>query len=251
METPSKHHANVVTAAKPAIRPRALDRLIGYFSPAAGARRAQYRNFIGRMYEGANISVARQLRWGSPQDAGKELPQHDRITMVDRARYVTVNLGVARGALHDLRRYSLGPQGLVPESKSADEAWAKQAEDYFREWCKIADATGRFTFGELQRMAVYLAAVDGDCGFILTRTDSGFPKLQLIEGHRIADDGKRKDAVDGVLFDADGNAPIGYRVMTKNNANADAKVAATVEAANFIHFYDPDRYTAARGVTWL
>ncbi len=225
-----------------------LDRLIGYFSPRQAARRMQFRNFIAQIYEGANFSTGRSYIPVQPLDQRFTAPAYTRLTLLSHARYLYANLGFVRGAVNDLRRYSVGPKGLVPESLSENEPWATEASDFFTEWCKIADATNRYSFGELQRMAVLVAALDGDCGMILTKTKTDFPKLQFIEGHQIQDNGKQKQSVDGILID-DANEPVGYRVLT-SNANG-VRVAQTVDPANFIHFYDPERYTGTRGVSWL
>ena len=227
-----------------------LDRAIGYLNPAAGARRLTFRNYCQRMAEGANQSKSRQYRFGAPANANKEIPQHDRLTMVDRARYLGWNSGFIRGAMRDLKRYSVGPRGLYPESQSENEPWKKEIEDLYPQWCRTADATGRFHFGDLQRMAVECTGYDGDCGLVYIRDAKSLPKLQFIEGHLITDDGTMKESVDGVLLDAETFTPTGYRIRVKDDENGKRK-SETVDAANFIHIFDPERYTGTRGFPWL
>ncbi|MGD0650924.1 MAG: phage portal protein [Verrucomicrobiia bacterium] len=231
-----------------------LDKFILNISPERAAKRFQFRNLIMRMYEGANTSEARQWRWGMPLDADRELPQYDRLTMVDRGRYERANLGFLQGAIDDLVRYSLGPRGLFPESQSEDDAWKKEIDDLFPLWSRMADATGRFTFGELQRLAVQMTVHDGDCGLIYVKDENRLPKLQFIEGHLINDDGTMNNGtvdrpvVEGVITDG-ANTPLGYRILVKKENGQ--RRAITVDAANFIHFYDPKRYTGTRGIPWF
>ena len=239
---------NPATAIPGSIKPSLLDRAIAYINPAAGMKRMQIKNFAGQLYEAANYSPNRSWIPIQPFDAKRTATSYTRLTMLSYARYLYANLGWPRGAINDLRRYSVGPRGLVPQSNSADKDWGKKAEDYFNEWCKIADDTGRFTFGDLQRMAVLCCAVDGDCGLVLTKTSSGFPKLRFIEGHQIKDDGTMINSVDGVIVD-DYNAPNGYRILIPQQDGR--LVSETVDPSNFIHFFDPERYTGTRGVSWL
>lgn len=239
-----------MTAPRRPARPTLLDRAIGYVSPAAGARRARYRNFIYQLYEAANFSTTRSYLPVMPNDAKFAAPAYSRLTMLSHARYLYANLGWARGLINDLRRYSVGPKGLIPQSDSENDAWGDEAVDCFTDWCKMADASGRFSFGDLQRMAVSIGGVDGDCALIPIAPENpkALPQVHFVEGHQIADDGSAKGCYDGVLVDAYDRV-LGYRVLV-NQADG-SRSAITVDPANFFHFFDPERFTGTRGVTWL
>ena len=218
-----------------------LDKAIGYVSPAAAIKRAAQRKAFSMLYEGGRQSQNRVHIYYTAGDAKQDNDPYTRHRQLELARYICANLGSVRASVDDLVRYSLGPKGLCPQSLSKNEAWGNEAEEYFEQWSKIADAGGRFTFGDLQRIGLRSAIRDGDCGFILTKTPNGFAKLQAVEAHQFggSKDGKFEDGVK-LSF----GVPVAYLVGKGENA-------VEVDAANFIHLFEPDRSTGVRGVTWL
>lgn len=188
------------------------------------------------------------------QDSRRDVPRWSRQQLLARARKLYANDGLARGALNDVARYSVG-SGLVPQAQTDDEEWNDAAEAYWREWCKVADVSGRFNFNRMQRILSIATDRDGDIGLVLVKSATGFPQVQLVEAHRIGDgtdpSGKQPDGsewFDGVKLDPYGKA-LAYRVVATDSSGV--KEVKDVPASDFILMFDPERADQARGVTAL
>lgn len=172
-------------------------------------------------------------------DAKDTHNSYSRKQLMGISRYLTCNVGLVRGLFADAARYSkIG----MPQSQSTDREWAQAAESWFKEWAKIPEVTSRWTWDDLQDLWDISADRDGDVGMILT--DNPFPQLQLVEGHRIDDDGKG-DTMDGVKINRVGR-PVSYRVL-----QGEDKEPENIPAASFIHYFDPDRLSQFRGLSAL
>lgn len=202
--------------------------------------------------EGATISRNRSWQPIRAQDATKTDLPYIRTSMLSHARRLRANVGFVSGIVRDLQLYTLGSVGLTPKSTSINNQWAAQADDYFEQWSNICDVTGRFNFRQIQRLSVALLVVDGDCGVVLTETAKGFPRIQLIEGHNIASnpglntssgfiEQDQGEWVDGVRINALGQ-PIQYRVISGDTFR-------DIDAAAFVHVFEPERATAQRGIS--
>ena len=174
-------------------------------------------------------------------DSKKTLTASARRQVLALARYLHANNGVVRGAVDDLTRYSIG-SGLTPQSQAGAQSDA--FETYFREWCKIADATGRRSFSQMQQLASRRMDVDGDIGIILRTTPTGFPQLQLVEGHSIGSDSEDKGWQDGVKVSAAGR-PVAYRVLGPDDTTTD------IPARDFILLAETERVDQQRGLSAL
>jgi len=207
-----------------------------------------------QFFEGANISRNRSYQPVRAQDADKTQYPYIRTALLSHARRLAANVGFVRGVVRDCQMFSLGPLGLRPKSLSTNNTWAESADAYFEQWCKVCDVTGRFSFRDLQFLSLACVLIDGDHGVILTETDTGFPKLQFIEGHQIGNHGgplgtatpsaDDTDLVDGVRLDRLGR-PSKYRVVT----GTDSDVVTWIDAPAFVHVYEPDRATGHRGIS--
>lgn len=225
-----------------------LDKFIGYFAPGAMVRRVAARQFYSNYYEGAGAGQSRRYLPVRAQDMKVTASSGTRTDLLSHARYLTANLGIVRSAVGDFVRYSVGPHGLRPQAQSANGDWASEAEAYFAQWSKIADVSGRFTFGELQRMLVWCMVVDGDAALILSETDSGYPKVQMVEGHQIGNGPQDEGWYDGVRLSPLGS-PSAYRIIDANGAQP--KKLADIDAANFAHLFEAERASGVRGISWL
>lgn len=201
--------------------------------------------------EAANISRNRSWQPIRAQDATKTDLPYIRTVMLSHARRLRANVGFVAGVVRDLQLYTLGSVGLTPKSTSLNNAWAKEADDYFEQWSNICDVTNRFNFRQMQRLSLALLVVDGDFGIVLTETAKGFPRIQLIEGHNIGSYPSSNNAgftehdqnewVDGVRCNSLGQ-PIQYRVLSGDTYR-------DIDAAAFVHVFEPERATAQRGIS--
>lgn len=200
------------------------------------------------LYDGANGSRNQTTIPYYPGDTKRELTRFTRRELLRKARYFYANDGFSRGAIRDMARYSIG-HGLTPQAQTENKEWNQAAEDFWEQWCKIADVAGRNHFNRLQRIISIAIDRDGDIGVLLTKTPTGFPQIQLIESHRfgsVGEDGS--EWVDGVKTD-EVNRALAYRVVVGREAFANKWV--DVDAANMIFMFEPERADQFRGVTAL
>lgn len=206
------------------------------------------------LHEGAGDSRNRTAISTVPQDSRRDVPRWSRVRMLAKARSLYGNDGFARGSINDIARYSVG-SGLIPQAQTEDSAWNDAAEAFWREWCKVADVTGRYHFNRLQRILSIAIDRDGDVGVVLVKTATGFPQLQVIESHRIGDgadaggtQGDGSEWFDGVRVNVAGR-PLAYRVVTVDAFGA--KQTREIPASDFILLFDGERADMVRGVTAL
>jgi capsid protein len=187
-------------------------------------------------YDGANWSPNRGRVPGSaPRDAKADLSPGVRSELVRRSRYLHRNSGFVREIVSNMAIYSTG-DGIRPQAQSADPAWNRSAEEFFRRWSSRCEATGRFSFEECQSLACRAMDVDGEFFILKTRSRDGIPILQLIETHRIADMGG--DTVDGVGIAADGS-PVFYRLLEDLGTR-------DIRATAMLHIFEPESASAVR-----
>ena len=138
----------------------------------------------------------------------------------------------------------------------------------WKQWCKVADLTGRLSFSEIQRLALREIVEAGECliHFVTVPLDyKGVRRpipfaLEMIEADRLASD---KDTytisretgvriIRGVEIDDDG-IPIAYWIYPDHPAGQFSfrRVPERIEAAKIAHLYRQDRIGQTRGVSWF
>lgn len=176
------------------------------------------------------------------------LPESTRRVLLSKARWLYNNVGFVKGAVTDIARYSVGI-GFIPQSQIKDESVRAAYEDYWRNWSNICEVTGKLTYTELLRLVSIAVDVDGDIGLALTETVNGFPRLQLVESHRI--ESNRADVLtnyDGVYLNVSG-APIGYSI--RNGEQYQKQTYSRINARDFALIMEMDRCDEVRGKTRL
>jgi len=206
--------------------------------------RASVEHFLG-----ANaVSRDRTALPSGNRDSSQTLTRQVRLNLLSAARWLYQNVGFVKGAVRDIARYSVG-SGLRPQSQIPDRKVAMAYEDFWREWSKIPEPTGRWNYGELQRLTSIAVDVDGDIGRVFLKTASGWPQVALVPAHRIgvADAGTgsgTNEFRDGVMVDSVGR-PMRYRVAM----DPWGQTWNDYEARNFALVLDPDRVDEYRGKT--
>jgi len=194
-------------------------------------------------YEAANVSPRRgSVPGAAPQDAKFDLTASVRSELVRRSRYLVKNSGFFRELVGNMALYAVG-DGIRPQALSPDPDWNKEAEAHFQRWARRADITDRFNFTECQHLACRALDTDGEIFVHRVLDDFDFPRLQLIEGHRIGDDGE-DETIDGVKLDAIGR-PTAYRLLDDEGGFED------LDAAFVLHVFEPDSPSQVRGAPTL
>lgn len=172
-----------------------LDRLIGWFSPEAGARRAGYRAEL-RSYDAARRDP-QGGSWYPPLAAPEPTDAPHRNLLRARMRDLERNGDVTEGIVDALVRniveggFGLEAQAVSARGKPLD-AINDRIEDIWRHWAvaENCDVTGDSSFGELLEIIVRRWEIDGEI-FCLKVVDPGgyLPlKLQLLEPDMLAED---------------------------------------------------------------
>ena len=201
--------------------------------------RADYGQYASTTQSGAR----RMLFNGVPMDARKDLSASTRLQMIGKSRWGIRNSPTYKQVMDEVVLVTLG-DGLMAQSHAKDPKVGKQYEEYFANWSKKCDTSGRFTFGQVQRLSLFGSLVDGD-SFLLETYDpkTGRPRVQIIEGHRV---GPTKDefnpaCIDGVYLGAYGEV-VGYNVYVDGD-----KKDRFIPVESMSHVCEFERSSAVRG----
>ena len=224
-----------------------LDRAIAAVAPSWGLKRLESR--VQAALFSYNAAQTNRLyapkQYGNPSESGATV--RDRIVMMWEARDLVENFPEAREISRKFGNY-LTPHEYSPTT--GDRDYNGIVSEYFHNWCRYCDFTGRHTFKKLVQLAAENRPVDGDCGFAIRRVD-GELKIQLISGTRIGNPlsigAEPENYFQGVVTDEYGR-PVAYRVfrVTREGQYTDPE---DIAAANFVHYFDPFRADQYRGVT--
>lgn len=237
-----------------------LDRAISFVSPETGVRRGMARNQLRMFgYDAANPGIKRGRSGSASKNASSEnwRSSRDRIALMWDSRDVVRNFAILRGMVSRIVQYVC--DGTAYISQTGDEGIDNEYQQYFNEWAKTADITGRHNFGDLVWMAFWAMLVDGDHGWnLLTLPDaSGTPtlKIQPIEADRIGNvynpaETNEGNKIGGILVGEMGE-PLAYEIYKRGRLNVQYTKEMDVPAEQFIHLFDPTRVDQYRGITAL
>ena len=235
---------------------RLFERVIRGISPKWAASRTKYRRqeeliHAFASYRHSAISRLQRARGGKSGTADAHLDVIERSNLMERCRDLERNNAIAKGMLDRSVDNVIGV-GMTPQSRAGHEdikghkKLREAQEDAFKEWAANgADIRGQLSFGHIHRIGYRSRMRDGDVGYILTGG-----QLQPIEADRICSphDLDKENIVQGVQMD-DVGRPIGYWIANVSSRfgmvnSADCEF---VPAKNFIHIYDPERFSQTRG----
>jgi capsid protein len=199
-------------------------------------------------WQSTGLTRLRLGQYGAqPRDLRRDLSPFDRLSMVRKCRWAERNSGLFNQVLNDLTLYSTG-DGIMPQSHAEDPEKAKVYEDYFQEWSKKCDITGRFSFAQAQNILLRGMLRDGDAFAVKTRNGFDVPKLQLMESHRVGDplspDVCPPGMHDGVQFGPYGELA-GFSIYRSDGS------ARYVISNAVMHVVDQEWASGARGVPIL
>lgn len=235
-----------------------LDRAVIWWNPSAGRDRVMAREQLRMFgYDAAAPGTKRGRSGGRMKNASSEnwKTNRDRIALMWDARDMVRNFGILRGMVWRIVQYVIDRVQYVADT--GDDAVNRMYQDYFHEWCREADITGRHRMGQLAWMAFWSMLVDGDHGWnLLEVPDRGETRLRLqaIESDRIGDPNNVLTSdpmkVHGIQLDEAGR-PRGYEIYKRDRNGGRYDFEQVVPAEQFIFFFDPSRVDQYRGVTAL
>jgi lambda family phage portal protein len=148
-------------------------------------------------------------------DAQKELSSGSRQELIKKAQWLYNNSGLAGGAVDKIARL-VGP--LIPQARTKDEAWNRQAEQAFTDATRNAavgvDVAGFVNFDQAIPLLVRQMAIAGDVFWQRLTSNSGRGLFRIIPGENVGSPiGKEEEGwIDGVQVGKLGK-PIRYRVL--------------------------------------
>jgi len=229
-----------------------LDRVISFVSPEVGLQRKYYKDKLEFAYDAAKNLPNQSTMASSFTTAASEslTNQRDRIKMMWEARHLSQNYSFFKSVLLKEAMYVCG--SIRYQSQTGDPAIDQAYEEYWKNWTKNCDITGRYPFRHLVQMTHIGMRRDGDAGFALV-TKGEEVKLQAIEADRLGNPseyGKKTndDSYIGGITINDFGQPVSYRVF-KRTLHGMYKDPVEVPAQNFIHYIDPLRVDQYRGIT--
>ena len=224
-----------------------FERALEVVAPGAALRRMQARVEAALFsYNAAQTNrLYAPMQYGQPSESSQTV--RERVVMMWEARNLVENCAEIKEISRKFGNY-LTPTEYSPST--GDRDYNRVVDEYFHDWCKTADATGRNSFRKLVQVAAENRPVDGDCGFVIRRVGDGL-KLQLIPATRIGNPNDQglnsENYFEGVVVDEFG-VPTAYRIyrVTREGVYFGAE---DVPAGNFCHYFDPFRVDQYRGVT--
>lgn len=224
-----------------------FERAIETVAPAYALKRLEAR--IQREMFSYNAAMTDRLyaprQYGQPSESTQTV--RDRIVMMWEARDLVENFPQAREIT---RKFSLYCTPQEFSAMTGDRAYNNIVNEYFHDWCKRADVTGRHSFRKLVQIGCEERPVDGDFGFVLRRLDKEL-KIQIVPATRIGNPNaltaQPANYYQGVIVDEFGR-PVAYQIyrVTRDGVYFDPE---EIPAANFCHFFDPFRSDQFRGVS--
>jgi capsid protein len=187
--------------------------------------------------------------WGDAAESSSTA--RSRTTMMWEALDLVENFPAAKAVCSKYGTF-LTPTEYAPATGNRD--YDKLLAEWFHDWCRVCDVTGRHSFKKLVQLATEMRPAYGDCGFALRRVDKEL-RLQLVSGDRI---GNPNEATmpelgdggfyfSGVIANSYG-APTAYRIFRVESSGMYSN-PEDIPASQFFHYFDPFRADQYRGVT--
>lgn len=176
---------------------------------------------------------------GWDRDARFDLTQMDLSEQRRKAKFFEANTELVPAMASVFEQYTVGRSGLPITAASSSDSYNSIANAIFSEWRQFPEINSRRSFGETLSLCAYTWFVQGEVFLLKTFGETGNPRLQVIEPHRVASPlfGEAPERiVDGIIVDRNGR-PKKYRVAT----GEDQHDFRTVGAPAIEHICEPSR----------
>lgn len=242
----------------------AIDNVVSFFNPEAGAKRARARLALDqvRRYDGA-ASSRRTENWHAPNTSADAATAPGLERLRNRARDLTRNNPYASRAIQVLVNNTVGG-GCLGQLTSRSRSRAARWNVLWNEWAhdpKACDYDARMNFWGLQSLVFRTVVESGEC-LIRKRIEPGarFPlKLQVLEPDFLDDTRADRMTADGgyiregVEYDAN-DKRIAYHMHRIHPGDRSLSIGryetVRVPASEVIHVFRRDRPGQSRGVPW-
>ena len=231
-----------------------IDRIVGWFSPEAGAQREAWRQVLQeyRNYDAGSHGRA-NANWRVFNQSAEYTDRYSRDTVRARARDLERNSDMMNSVIGPFIRNIVG-KGLVLQANTGSEPLNKEIEKLWRVWCKKrnCDVTGTQSLNQMLRMAVRRKKVDGGVLFVKRYTSGGvLPfKLQMFEvdeldASQAAPKHKGNRVIGGIEYDRF-NAPVGYWIRQYTLDGMTTTEPVYLKASDVIFYFSKRRPSQLR-----
>jgi len=203
-------------------------------------------------YEGAGNSLRRSYLDTSYTSARFDVTSATRQAIVRKSRFFEQNNAVLNRLGDLFESYTVGSSFSV-QPASSDPAWNLKAKKWFDVWSRYPDIGSRQSFSTLMSQAARGWFYDGESFLLLTKGDSGKPRLQLIEAQSIATPaGMQGDETvfDGIRFDPRTGRAISYFIGNEKTQGNLTDVRS-IGSDSIVHIYEPNRPGQLRGLPFV
>ena len=195
-----------------------LDKIIGWISPEAGARREAWRQNLNEMrsYDAGNYGRL-NAGWHVINQSAEETDRYNRDVVRARARDLERNSDMANSVVGAYKRNVIG-LGWTLQARTDNEALNRQIEEAWRKWCKrkYCDVTETQSLMQMGRMAIERKKVDGGILFRKCYMRGGIVPLRLqalevdeLDTSAMTPKHKGNHVVGGIEYNSY-NKPVGY-----------------------------------------
>lgn len=197
----------------------------------------------------------RSYRYADVQDARLDLTAADRVELVRKARDFECNNALVNRMADLFEQYTVGPNGLQIIPASSDETWNQANLIYWQGWQPYCDNVSLHGWSTIQSICSRRWFIEGEVFVLKTRGETfpSKPRIQLIEGHRVATpphlyDQEGKTVTDGIAHDLRGR-PTGYWVRDRDRDGLEKWTLQKAE--NVVHIFEPSRPGQYRGYPFI
>ena len=236
-----------------------LDNIIGFISPAAGARREAWRQYLDeqRNYDAGGYDRL-NAGWVAYNQSAEQTDRYSRDTIRARARDLERNSDMANSIIGAYRRNVVG-HGWTLRARTSSETLNKKIQEAWAEWCKRknCDVTETQSFNQMLRMAERRKKVDGGILFKKCYTGGGLLPFKLqarevdeLDTGRVAPHNPKCRVIGGIELNTY-NKPVGYWIRQYNVDGFGQIDPVYVPAKDIIYFFTKDRPSQVREMSDL
>ena len=213
---------------------------------------AKFRSAPVNRYEGASNSIRRSFLDTSYTSVRFDVTASTRQQIVRKSRFFEQNNAVMNRLGDLFENYTVGSNFSV-QPASSDPDWNLRAKKWWDTWCRYPDIGSRQSFGTLMSLAARGWFYDGESFLLLTKGDSGRPRLQLIEPQQVATPTGQEqspDIFDGVRFDTKTGRALAYFIGQETNQGQLTEVRS-ISSDSIVHIYEAQRAGQLRGLPFV
>lgn len=213
---------------------------------------SRFRSAPVDRYEGAGNSLRRSFLDTSYTSVRFDVTASTRQQIVRKSRFFEQNNAVMNRLGDLFENYTVGSNFSV-QPASSDPDWNLRAKRAWDVWSRFPDIGSRQSFGTLMSLAARGWFYDGESFILLTRGESGRPRLQLIEPQQVATptgQESQPDIFDGVRFDPRTGRALSY-FCGQEQQQGQLSDVRSISSDSIIHIYEAQRAGQLRGLPFV